>query len=409
MLGSGRRGGNLGLETTPTARYHRIRNPGINRGVNMDWDALRDQFPITRNYNFMNHAAAAPLSRRAADALRAYAKFAEENAYVRGGFFKQVERVRGQVAALINANADEIAFTKNTSEGISFVANGLHWQTGDNVVITNVEFPANVYPWQALRPLGVQVRTVLEEDGRIPLARLMEAINTRTRVVSISSVQYASGFRTDLATLGEFCQERGVFLCVDAIQSLGAFPIDVKAMNIDFLAADGHKWLCAPEGSGMFYVRKEVQGFLRPSTIGWLCMKDPLAFGKYQFEFADSARRYEAGSYNFPGVFALGGAIELIQEIGLESISRRLIGLTTRLCSGLRDRGYRVVSSRQPTEASSIVAFVSDVHNHEQIQRHLESEHRIVIAVRCGRLRASPHIYNSEREIDQLIDALPRH
>ena len=142
----------------------------------MNWHELRDEFPITRNYNFQNHAAAAPLSRRAADAVRKYVTHAEENAYVRGGFFKHVERVRAQVASLINAHPDEIAFTKNTSEGISFVANGLTWQSGDNVVISNAEFPANVYPWEALRAHGVQVRMVLEEDGRIPLERVIEAL-----------------------------------------------------------------------------------------------------------------------------------------------------------------------------------------------------------------------------------------
>ncbi len=375
----------------------------------MDWNALREEFPITRNYNFMNHAAVAPLSRRAADAARRYLAHAEENAYLRGGFFKQVDRVRATVAQLINAQADEIAFIKNTSEGISFVANGLSWKNGDNVVITNAEFAANVYPWQALRTRGVQVRMVLEEDGRIPLERVLEAIDSRTRVVSISSVQYASGFRSDLATLGEYCQSKGVFLCVDAIQSLGAFPIDVHAMNIDFLAADGHKWLCAPEGAGLFYVRKELQGHLHPSTIGWLSMKDPFAFGKYQFEFQDSARRYESGSHNLPGVFALGGAVELVLEVGVENIARRLLALTDRLVAGVREKGYRVVSSRRPTESSGIVAFISDLHDHDHVQRHLEMEHRVVIAVRCGRLRASPYFYNTEKEVDQLIEALPRH
>ena len=222
-------------------------------------------------------------------------------------------------------------------------------------------------------------------------------------------MQFASGFRTDLASLGAFCQSKGVLLCVDAIQSLGAFPIDVEAMNIDFLSADGHKWLCAPEGAGIFYVRKELQGHLRPTTIGWLSMKDPFNFGQYQFEFADSARRYEAGVYNLPGVFALGGSLELVHELGIERISRRLLELTDRLVDALRAKGYRVVSSRTPTEASGIVAFRSDQHDHEQIQRHLEAEHRIVIACRCGRLRASPYAYNSEREIDQLVECLPAH
>jgi selenocysteine lyase/cysteine desulfurase len=375
----------------------------------MDWEALRDEFPVTRNYNFQNHAAVAPISRRAADAARQYLQHAETNAYLQGGFYTHADRVRAQCAQLINANADEVTFTKNTSEGISLVANGLTWQNGDNVVTSNVEFPANMYPWQALRERGVQVRMVLEEDGRIPIERLVEAIDSRTRVLAISSVQYASGFRTDLATLGEYCQSKGVFLSVDAIQSLGAFPIDVKAMNIDFLAADGHKWLCAPEGAGIFYVRKELQGHLRPTTIGWMSMKNPNNFGKYQFEFAESAKRYDSGSYNLAGVYGLGGAVELVHQIGVENIAQRVIHLTERLTTGLRDKGYRVISSRHPSEASGIVAFISDIHDHEKIQRHLQAEHRIVIAVRSGRLRASPHFYNSEREIDQLIQALPKH
>lgn len=375
----------------------------------MDWNALRDEFPITRNYNFMNHAAVAPLSKRAADGLRQYVDHAEQNSYVRGGFFKKVEHVRGMVGSLMNANPDEVAFTKGTSEGLSFVANGLTWQNGDNIVTCNAEFCANIYPWEALRPRGVQIRQVLEEDGRIPLERLFESINSRTRLVTISSVQFASGYRTDLATLGEYCQSKGVFLCVDAIQSLGAFPIDVKAMKIDFLAADGHKWLCAPEGAGVFFVRKEIQGHLMPTTIGWMSMKDALQFGKTHFEFADTARRYEAGTYNMAGIFALEGAVGLTLEIGIENIAKRLLFLTDRLTDGVRAKGYRVISSRTPTEASGIVAFRSDVHDHDKIRAHLETEHRIVIAVRSGRLRASPHFYNTEREIDQLVEALPKH
>lgn len=375
----------------------------------MNWEALRDEFPITRNYNFQNHAAVAPVCRRSADALRRYLSHAEDHAYLNGGFYKHADRVRSQVAELINANSDEVTFSKCTSEGISLVANGLSWQNGDNIVTSNVEFPANMYPWLALRDRGVEVRTVLEEDGRIPIEGLIEAINSRTRVLAISSVQFASGFRTDLATLGEYCQSKGVFLCVDAIQSLGVFAIDVKAMNIDFLAADGHKWLCAPEGSGIFYVRKELQGHLKPTNIGWMSVKDPFKFGKYQFDFADSARRFDTGSYNLAGIYGLGGALELFNEVGLENVSHRLIWLTDRLADGVREKGYRVFSSRRPAEASGIVSFFSDLHDHDQIQRHLQSEHRIVISVRSGRLRASPHCYTSEGEIDQLVEALPQH
>jgi len=375
----------------------------------MDWEALRDQFPITRNYNFQNHAAVAPMCRRATEEIRRFLDLSERSAYVEGGFYKHADRVRAQIAHLINANSDEVTFCKNTSEGLSMVANGLSWSNGDNVVTTNVEFPANMYPWLALRSRGVQVRMVLEDDGCIPIERLFEAIDTRTRVLAISSVQFASGYRTDLATLGEYCQSKGVLLCVDAIQSVGAFPIDVRAMNIDFLAADGHKWLCGPEGIGIFYVRRELQGHLKPTNIGWMSMKEPFNFDRYHFEFADSAKRYDTGSYNLAGIYGLGGAIEWIQQIGIESVSRRLLQLTDRLAEGVRKKGYRVVSSRVPNESSGILAFFSELHDPQPLRHHLQAEHRIVIAVRSGRLRSSPHVYNTEREIDQLVEALPRH
>lgn len=375
----------------------------------MNIDAIRDEFPITRNYNFQNHALVAPISRRCGDAIRKYVDQSMGHAYVTSGFYKHADVVRGRYAELIGASADEVTFLKNTTEGLNMVANGLSWQSGDNVVTTNVEFPSNMYTWQSLRPAGVEVRTVIEEDGRIPPERMFEMIDSRTRLVAVSSVQYASGFRADLATLGAYCQSKGVLLCVDAIQSLGVFPIDVRAMNIDFLAADGHKWLCAPEGCGIFYVRKELQGHLRPTSIGWLSMKDPYDFDKYQFEFADSAQRYDSGSYNFAGIYGLGGAIDLINEIGLGEIQQRVLALTDRLVTGLRDKGYRVVSSRDNGEASGIVAFFSDLHDPDEVQRHLQAEHRIVIAVRKGRLRASPHFYNTESEIDQLTERLPKH
>ena len=375
----------------------------------MDWEALREEFPITRDYNFQDAAAVVPMCRRAVEAVKTFLDQPRDSTPSEGMFYREAERVRQQAAAFINANPDEICFVKNTSEGLNFVANGLTWQRGDNIVTTNVEFPANVYPWLALRARGVEVQMALEEDGRIPLEKLLAAINSRTRLVAISSVQYASGFRTDLAALGEYCQSKGVLLCVDAIQSLGAFPIDVKSMKIDFLSADGHKWLCGPEGLGVFFVRKEIQGYLKPSCVGWLSMKNAMDFEHTQFEFQDSAKRYDSGAYNLMGIHALGGALDLLSEIGIEAISARLLQLTNMLVEGVRSKGYHVISARDRGEASGIVAFGSDLHDHDKIQRHLRSEHRLAIAVRSRRLRASPHIYNSEKEIRQLIDLLPRH
>jgi selenocysteine lyase/cysteine desulfurase len=375
----------------------------------MNIEELRSQFPIHRNYNFQNHAGVAPICTAAADAIRRYTELAEQSAYVEGGFYRHAEKVRASCAAVINAKPDEVTFIKNTSEGIALIANGLNWTNGDNVVITNAEFPANVYPWQSLQSQGVQVRMVMEEDGRIPLERMMESVNARTRVVSISSVQYASGFRTDLAALGKFCQQKGAFLMVDAIQSLGAFPVDVKGMNIDFLAADGHKWMCSAEGTGLFYVRKEIQGFLKPTMVGWLSMKEGWDFDHYLYELNDDIKRFDTGSYHLPGIYGLGGAIDFLMSVGIDNISERILALTDRLVDGLRGKGYRIVSSRQTGEGSGIVAFISDQHDHEKIRKHLQAEHRLVIAVRRGRLRASPHFYNTETEIDRLIESLPSH
>ncbi len=375
----------------------------------MDVTAIREQFPITRNYNFLNHAAVAPLSRPAADAMRLYIEQLSTCAGIKAGFYKQAERVRKLSAQLINAAPEEIAFVKNTTEGIGWVANGLSWNTGDNVVTTNVEFPANIYPWMGLQSRGVHLKMVPEENGRVPVDRIASAIDSKTRVVTVSAVQYASGYRADLVALGRICKEKGVFFCVDAIQQLGVFPIDVRGMNIDFLAADGHKWLCGPEGCGIFYCNQALIGHLRPVMAGWLGMKDALDFGNYHFEFVSTACKFDTGSYNLAGIYGLGASIQMFLELGIDKVASHVMMLTERLVRGVKDKGYRVISSRRAGEASGIVAFISDVHDHDKIQMHLENEHRVVIAVREGRLRASPHVYNTPEEIDQLIELLPTH
>lgn len=375
----------------------------------MNIEAVRAEMPIVRQYNFMDNAAVGPLSGPAAAAMRRYIDEAENHAYARGGLWPESARVRQLVAKLLHGYPEEVTFVKNTSEGIGFVANGLQWSRGDNVVTTGVEFPANIYPWLKLRASGVRVKMVPEDKGRIPLERIIDLIDERTRVVTVSSVQYASGFRTDLAALGKVCQERGVLFCVDAIQSLGVIPIDVRAMRIDFLSADGHKWLLSPEGAGVFFCRHELLGLLQPSQVGWANVKDALNFGEYNLEFRDDARRFDSGSYNLAGVWSLGASIEWLLSFGIDKVWERVRMLTDRLASGVRAKGYRVVSSRISSEASGILAFVSDTHDHTRIVNHLRQEYRTVITTRAGRLRASPHFYNTEEEIDQLIEHLPSH
>lgn len=375
----------------------------------LDIAACRAQMPITRQYNFMDHAAVAPISGRAAAALARFTEEAASHAYARSGLYPESKRARQSAAKLLNCHPEEVTFVCNTSQGLSYVANGLQFSKGDNIVTSGSEFPANVYPWMNLRASGVQVKMVPEDNGRVPLERLIELIDDRTRVVTVSAIQFASGFRTDLAALGNVCQQRGVLFCVDAIQALGVLPMDVRAMKIDFLSADGHKWLLGPEGAGLFYCRHELLGLLRPSSVGWLGVKNPMDFGQYRLDFRDDARRFDGGSYNLAGIWALGASIDWILELGVEHIWERVRMLTDRLVEGVREKGYRVVSSRAAGEASGVVAFVSANMDHGKIVNHLRQEYRTVIAARCGRLRASPHFYNTEEEIDQLIDHLPAH
>ena len=375
----------------------------------MEISDVRRLFPVTRNFNFQNSAAVAPLSVRVVEAVDTYLKHARDQAYIDGGFYHRADEVRKLAARLINADPQEVTFVKSTSEGISLVANGLNWNTGDNIVTANCEFPANVYPWMALQSRGVQLKSIVEEDGRVPLDRLASAIDSRTRLVAISAVQYASGYRIDLTTLGQICQEKGVFLCVDGIQALGMAPLDVRSMNIDFLSADGHKWICGLEGAGIFYVRRELLGHLAPTTIGWNSMKNGWDFDNIQFEYRDDAQRYDAGAYNFAGIYGLGAAIGLLLDVGVERIYQYLLKLSDRLVEGLRAKGYRVISPRQPGEGSAIVACISDKHNLVKLRDHMQTEYRIVASVRKGRLRFSPHFFNTEAEIDQAVDVLPRH
>lgn len=375
----------------------------------LDLAAVRAEMPVVRQYNFLDHAAVAPLSGRAGAAMRRFVDEAESHAYARGQLYPESRRVRALAAKLLNCHAEEITFVKNTSEGISLVANGLQFSRGDNIVTAGVEFPANVYPWMNLRSQGVQLKMIPEDGGRVPLDRLVELIDERTRVLTISSVQFGSGFRSDLAALGNICQDRGVLFCVDAIQSLGCIPIDVRAMKIDFLSADGHKWLLGPEGAGLFYCRHELLGLLRPSSVGWLSVKNADNFSQYNLDFRDDARRFDGGSYNLAGIWGLGASLEWLLDIGIETIWERVRSLTDRLVDGVRAKGYRVVSSRESGEASAVVAFVSGTHDHTRIVNHLRQEYRTIVASRVGRIRVSPHFYNTEEEIDQLIDHLPGH
>jgi selenocysteine lyase/cysteine desulfurase len=315
---------------------------------------------------------------------------------------------------LINASPKEVAFVKNAGEGISIVARGTEWQWGDRIVTSNVGYPANIYPWMEVsRYHGAQLvlvpeQTDDEETRRVPTESILAAAEQKqTKIVSISHVEYASGQRHDLAKIGEFCRSRGILFCVDAIQSLGAIPIDVKAMKIDFLSADGHKWLLGPEGAGIFYCRQELIERTRPLMIGWMDVKNGPEPGEYDYELRPDAVRFECGSHNFAGLLGLKASMSLLAKVRTEHIFDRLKVLTDRLIDGIVPKGYHIVSPRAFGQWSGSVAFTSPEHPSEEVFKKLRKDHKIELAIREGRMRCSPHFYNTQQQIDQLIEALP--
>ncbi len=373
----------------------------------MNWRRARSFFPVTRDLVYLDHAGVAPISTRVEEALHRYsAEATRSGAYNYARFENEVERVRGRAAELMGATSEEIAFVKNTTEGLGLVATGLDWRRGDEVVTCDLEYPSNVYPWWSLRAQGVATNMLRSHDGRLPLETVEETLRRpRVRLLALSSVEFGSGARNDLATLGKLCREHGVLFCVDAIQSLGCFPIDVERCGIDFLAADGHKWLLSVEGCGLFYCARRALELLTPRVIGWRNVANNRDFDRYHMELQRSAVRFEEGTPNTPGIYALGAAIDLLLEVGVDAIGRRVLELTDRLVTGLRERGAGVLSPRGAGDASGIVSFTRGDEPPARTVERLRAA-RIAVVARRGGVRASPHFYNSEEEIDRLLELI---
>lgn len=311
-------------------------------------DSWRRQFTLPAHGAYLNHAAVSPLPScvlAAVDrAMREAAPGAEAIWLER---LAECDRVRASAADLLGAGrASEIAFVPNTSTGLSYVAEGLAWREGDNVVTAESEFPSNVYPWLGLADRGVELRRVAEVAGRVPVDSIAEAMTERTRVVALSSVQYATGFRIDLAAVAELCRARDALLVVDAIQSLGALPLSVAELGIDVCVAGSHKWLMAGEGIGLFYVSERALERVRPVIRGWLSVKDWFGPVCDPPEYAEGAARFECGTSNVAGIYALGASVNWLLEIGTEKIARRVLELARRL-----ERGSRVWASSSPPSA----------------------------------------------------------
>ena len=369
---------------------------------------LRSLFPITRSLNYLNHAAVSPPPTPTIAAVESQLRDVNANGSLHyRDWVATKERARQLAAAMIGARPEQLAFMRNTSDGLSSVANGLRWQPGDNLVTFKNEFPSNVYPWLRLRDtLGVEIRVCEERNGRIDLNELIELIDAHTRVVAISHVQYASGFRADLERIGQAARRHDALLVVDIIQSLGVIPIDVQTELIDVAAAAGHKWLLTPEGIGLLYLSDRARERIEPTLVGWVSVLNPEDYNNFSQEWNKGTLAWESGTAPSSLFYGLEASLQLLTENGVARIEEYLAELTNHLCERLPNT-YEVVSSRVPGEKSQIVCIR---HKHDlspmSLYAHLRDRH-IVTAPRGDRLRISPHLYNTVEEIDALGDSLP--
>lgn len=371
---------------------------------------LRSQMPALSTWAYFDFAAVAPLASPVRDVFHAWAdEMSLNGATGWGAWRKRVETTRRSAAALLGAGIEEIALVRNTTEGLGLIAEGFPWKPGDNVVVPASEFPSNLFPWMNLESRGVEVRLVPSPDERLALRDVESRCDARTRLVAVSWVGYASGWRNDLAALTELAHSRGTLLCVDAIQGLGVLPLDVRSVPIDFLAADGHKWLLGPEGAGILFVRREHLDRLRPLGVGWNSVRHAGQFTDPSLDLRPSAARYEGGSYPMAGICALGTAIDLLRDVGVEAVEQRLLEITDRLCEMLRAVGATIHSERAGVEGadrrSGIVSWSLRDRDPHQVRAACLSRH-VVVNVRANRLRASPHVMCNEQDVARLIDAL---
>jgi cysteine desulfurase/selenocysteine lyase len=371
------------------------------------WEQFRRRMPITRRWAYFDHAAVAPLTGPAQEAIAHWNEDAATNgAAFYSSWTRQIEDLRRQVALMIGADVDEIALVSNTTAGINLVAEGFPWRPGDNVVTRADEFPSNQYPWLHLADRQVEVRRIHTEGGALDLERLAAACDQRTRIIAISWVTYFHGWRHDLDQLAKLAHDRGALLFIDAIQALGVFPLDVRKTPVDFLAADGHKWMLGPEGAGVFYLRREHLKLLRPLGIGWNSVKHAHDFRRIELDLKPTAERYEGGSQIVAGLIGLGASLKLLAEFPAPAVAARVLEITDLACKRLQEIGAVIHSDRRhPGNNSGIVLFELPGRDSAAV-RSACREKGVLLSCRSGYLRISPHAYNDESDVDRLIEAL---
>lgn len=373
--------------------------------------ARGETFPVVRQHVFLAHAAVCPLPRPVADAVRACAEAGMGDDQERGvGAVQLVSETRARAAALVGAEEGEIALVGPTSTALSYIAAGYPWQRGDRVLVYFDDYPSNVYPWLALATRGVTVDFLrTSELGRLDVADILAQVKSQTRLVALASCHFIAGYRLDVERLGQALREQGIRLCVDGIQTLGAFPTPARAC--DYLAADAHKWMLGPCSAGFMYVRRELQDELQPMVYGWHNVRCPDFVAQSELHLRRDARRYEAGSHSLVGLAGLNAALRLILECGVHRIAERLQQHRARLVTGLRAKGYDVLCADAPaSHQSGITSFARSGLKMREVHARLAQEGYVTSlrTDRSGRdyVRLSPHFYNTEEELDDVLKRL---
>jgi selenocysteine lyase/cysteine desulfurase len=366
------------------------------------WDAYAGEFPVRNTLIYLNHAAVTPLCRRAADAMHGLITDASTFGSIHyETWMKAYARLRSAAARLLNSDSGEIAIVKNTSEGISTFAAGLKWKTGDIIVAFHEEFASNYYPWKRLESIGVDVRWL---SVFAPLDKIDEACRG-ARLLAISYVQYLSGHRVDLEALGEICKRHGTLFFVDAIQGLGAFPLDVRKADVHALAADGHKWLLGPEGCGILFIRRDLQDQVEPHEWGWTNTAHYADYSSRDMTLRADAGRYECGTLNTVGCFGLAASIEFLLEVGVDRIGPAVQARADQIYEGVRKLGFETLVERSPATGAGIVSFRKPGIESHLIVRRLKAAD-ISVAGRQGWVRAAPHFYITPDDVERVLDVL---
>jgi selenocysteine lyase/cysteine desulfurase len=369
----------------------------------------RSEFPVTRDKIFLAHAGVCPLPRRVAAAVSDCAQrgtLGDQEAFV----LHRLDDARQLGAQLLHCQPDEVALVGPTSLALSFVAAGLNFKKGDNILIYHDDYPANVYPWMALAERGVEVRLLNTRGlGVIRPVDVMGQADENTRLVALASCHFISGYRLDHQAIGKFLREHGILFCLDAIQTLGAFPTTVE--HVDFLAADAHKWLLGPCGAGLLYVRREIQDRVNPPIYGWHNVRCPNFVAQEQIVFRSGATKYEAGTHNLLGLVGLIAAMELVVEIGVENITAELLRKRARLVPALQAKGFTVLNADTKIEnAGGIISFHQDGKDLAALHKKL-TDAGVVASLRADRkgqnyIRLSPHFYNTDAELHRTLELL---